>query len=133
MQPAALFALHCLPGNEIPYIYHITQLTNFTRCLAAFEQALGFLIKNIEPVPRPGKTHITTHDTHIRLHDLIYLFHALGDENTFLVGNGSLIVPLGNIGIEVVTVEYVQGMSGSGIGIHNGFDKRIGSQAVSTM
>ena len=105
MQPATFLTFHCLTGDQVTDVDHVTQFTQFFGGLATFEEAFRLFVQDVQAVPGAGQAGITADDADIRFHDLVHFFHALGDQYAFFGGNRTFIVPFGDVGIEVVAFE----------------------------
>ena len=133
VQAATFLALHGLFRDEVTHIDHVAQFAQLARGFAALEETFGLLVEDVQAVPSAGETHVTAHDAHIRLHNLVHLLHALCDKYTLFVTDGALVVPFGDVFVEVVTLQHTQGMLGSRVGIDHGFDERVRGQTVTAV
>lgn len=133
MQSAAFLALHCLAGDQVTDVDHVTQFAQLFGGLATFEEAFRLFVQDVQAVPGASQTRIAADDADVCLHDLVYLLHALGDQHAFFGGDRTFVVPFGDVGVEVVAFEDTQDMFGCRIRIYDCFDQRIGSQTVSTV
>ena len=50
-----------------------------------------------------------------------------------LIGERTFIVPLRHLVVEVIVVDMLNAMLGSGVGIDDSLDKRVAGQSVATM
>ena len=112
MKPSALFSFHGLTGNQVTYVNHVTELTNLSGSFYTFEQTFCFFVQNVQTVPGTYHTQVAPNDTYLGFHDLVHLFHTLGNQDTFFIADGTFCIPFRNIFIEIVTVEYAEGMFG---------------------
>ena len=87
------------------------------------EEAFGLLIEDVEAVPCPCQADVAAHDAYVCLHNLVHLFGALRDEDSFLGRDSALIVPLGHVLVEVVTVDDFKRMTGSRVSIDHRLDE----------
>ena len=97
------------------------------------EEALRLLVEDIEAVPGPRQAQVAPDNTDVGFHDLVHLLHALGDQDALLVGDRPLVVPFGDIGVVVVTVDDAQRVLGGGLGVDNRLDQRVRRQTVTAM
>ena len=125
VQAAALLALHGLACDEVAHVDHVAQLAQFARGLAAFEQAFGLLVEDVQAVPGTGEAHVAAHDAHVGLHDLVHLLDALGDEYALLGRDGALVVPFGDVLVEVVAVDHAERVACCRVGVDHGLDERV--------
>ena len=133
MQASALLAFNGLPGDEIAHIDHVSQFTDITTGLDAFEQSFGFFIEHIQTVPGTLKSQVASHNAHIIAHHLSHFLHALSDEHFFLVGHRALIIPFRNIFVEHIFADMLQTVFCCRIGIDHSLDERIAGQTVAAM
>lgn len=106
VQAAAFLALHGLLRDEVAHVDHVAQFAQLAGGLAALEEAFGLLVEDVQAVPGAGEAHVAAHDAHVRLHNLVHLLHALRDEHAFLVADGALVVPFGDVFVEVVALQH---------------------------
>lgn len=133
VQSAAFLALHGLAGNQVSYVNHVAQFAKLAGGLAALEQFFRLLVKNIQAVPCAGQAGVAADDAYIGFHNLVHFLHALRNEHTLFVGDGALVVPFGDVFVEIITFQYAQRMLGGCIGINYRFNQRVGSQAVAAV
>lgn len=119
----AFFSVHSLSHDKISGVDHVPQFAYLFGGFTAFEEAFGFFIQNIEPVPCPFKPQVGANDTYIGTHDLSDFFDALSDKYHFFGRLCPLVVPFGNVLLIGEVIDYFKTMFGCGIGINDSFDQ----------
>ena len=133
MQASTLFTFHSLFCDEITHIDHVAQFAQLAGSLATLEQPFGFFIEDVQSVPCTYQPGITADNTNVCFHDLVNFLHTLGNQYTFFIGDGSFVVPFGDIFVKVITFQYTERMFGGSVGIYNRFYQRVGSQTVASV
>ena len=133
MQASTLFAFHSLFCDEITHIDHVAQFAQLAGSFATLEQPFGFFIEDVQSVPCTYQPGITADNANVCFHDLVNFLHTLGNQYTFFIGDGSFVVPFGDIFVKVITFQYTERMFGGSVGIDNRFYQRVGSQTVASV
>ncbi len=70
VETARFFPLLGLPHDEVAYVDDVSELADLARCLRAFEESFGFLVKDVESVPGAVEAEVAAHDAYIGTHYL---------------------------------------------------------------
>ena len=62
MQSAAFLALHCLAGDQVTDVDHVTQFAQLFGGLATFEEAFCLFVQDVQAVPGASQTRIAADD-----------------------------------------------------------------------
>ena len=127
VETTTLLALNGPTGDEVADIDHVTQFTDVLAGFHTLEQGFGLFVQQVETVPGSLQAQVAAYDADIIGHDLTDFLDTLRDEHMLLVGKGALIIPFGNAGVVGLFIDMLQGMTGSGFGINDGFNQRVGS------
>ena len=133
MEASRFLAFLGLAHDEVADVDYVAQLAYLARCLGAFEQALGFLVEDVEAVPGAVEAQVGTHDAYVGAHYLIHLADALGDEHHLLGVAGAFVVPCRHVGAAAESVNAGCGVAGGCVGIYHGLDERVGGQTVAAV
>lgn len=55
VKAAAFLAFHCLAGDQVTDVDHVTQFAQFFGCLAALEEAFRLFVQDVQAVPGAGQ------------------------------------------------------------------------------
>ena len=91
------------------------------------------LKEKIQSFPGAVQAKVATHNAHIGGHYLVHLLLVLCNEHLLLVGQCALVVPLGYVVVELVSVHHLYRMLCCGIGIHYGLYQRVACQTVASV
>ena len=106
VQSAALLALHSPAHYQITYIYYVAKFAYFFTYHATLEQLFCLFVEKIQTIPCAFQTKVGSHDTYVGAHYLSHFAQALCDEYHLFVHLCALVVPLRDIFIETVCVDY---------------------------
>ena len=119
VQSAAFLAFHGLLCYQVSYVYHVAQFAQLSGSLAPLEECFCLLVSMSSRFQ--ARVNRVLLRTMLRmLHNLVHFLHALCDEDTFFGGNGTFVVPFGNVFVEVITFQYAQRVFGCRVGINHG-------------
>ena len=65
MQSAAFLALHCLAGDQVTDVDHVTQFAQLFGGLATFEEAFCLFVQDVQAVPGASQTRIAADDADV--------------------------------------------------------------------
>ena len=62
MQPATFLTFHCLTGDQVTDVDHVTQFTQFFGGLATFEEAFRLFVQDVQAVPGAGQAGVAANN-----------------------------------------------------------------------
>jgi hypothetical protein len=133
VQPAALFALDGLAGDEIADVDHVAEFADVLGGFDPLEEFFGLFVEQVETCPGTFEAEVAAYNAYVVRHDLTYFFLVLRNEHFFFVGHGAVVVPFRDGVVESVGVDMADGVGCCFVGIDYGLDEGVARQTVAAM